>query len=300
MTAFRGLIAYPVTPFNPDGGVNHAELRRLLADLAASPVDAITVLGSSGSFAYLNAAERRDVIRCAVETVGEVAPSMPVYAGVSAVATAELLENVADAVAAGVNGLLVSTVSYVPLDDAEVAHQCRLVAAASDRPICLYSNPGTTSFSFSLELVAELAQEPTIVAVKESTADTSAFQARYAALRSMVPEGFSHGMSGDVLIAGTDFAADAWHSGPASVLPAHYANLRAALVDGDLAAAGRHRDDIAPLLREFNGLRKLSNLYALGRAAGIDTGEPRLPLLPIPGSNQRDLARLLEGLAEPL
>lgn len=300
MSAFRGLVAYPVTPFDATGAVNHAELRRHLAALAVSGVDAIAVLGSSGSFAYLDADERAAVIATAVDAVGGANPELPVHAGVSAVSTDELMRHVEAAVAAGVDGLLLSTVSYVPLDDDEVATQCRLVAGASATPICLYSNPGTTNFSFSLDLIAELAAEPTIVAVKESAPDVATYVQRHEALASRVPAGFSHGMSGDVLIAEAGFAADAWHSGPASVLPAHYAALRAALVAGEVAEAARLRDELAPLMREFTGLRKLSNLYALARAAGIDTGEPRRPLLPIPGSNQRDITRLLGGLTDPL
>jgi len=300
MTAFRGLIAYPVTPFDDSGAVDHAELGRLLASLAVSGVDAITVLGSSGSFAYLDARERSGVVRTAVEAVKTANPSLPLYAGVSAVATRELLENVADAVEAGVDGLLVSTVSYVPLTEDEVAHQCRKVAAASDLPVCLYSNPITTSFSFPLELIAELSGEPTIQAVKESAPDAASFARRHAKLSGMVSGDFSHGLSGDALIAEAGFAGDAWHSGPASVLPHHFKALRDAVEAGDPAHAAALRDELAPLLHEFNGLRKLSNLYALARAAGIDAGEPRPPLLPIPGSNRRDLARLLEGLTEPL
>ncbi|MBM6621726.1 dihydrodipicolinate synthase family protein [Micrococcaceae bacterium RIT802] len=300
MSAFTGLVAYPVTPFDESGAVNHAELRRHLASLAVSGVDAIAVLGSSGSFAYLDAAERAAVIATAVDAVRGADPALPLYAGVSAVSTTELMGHVEAAVAAGVDGLLLSTVSYVPLDDDEVAAQCRLVAAASDTPICLYSNPGTTNFSFSLDLIAELAAEPTITAVKESAPDYATFGERHAALAARVPAGFSHGMSGDALIAEAGFAADAWHSGPASVLPAHYAALRAALVDGETSEAARLRDELAPLMREFTGLRKLSNLYALARAAGIDSGEPRRPLLPIPGSSRRDLARLIGELAEPL
>ncbi|WP_417215437.1 dihydrodipicolinate synthase family protein [Arthrobacter sp.] len=300
MSAFTGLVAYPVTPFDDSGAVDHAELRRHLASLAVSGVDAIAVLGSSGSFAYLDGAERAAVIATAVDAVRTANPALPVHAGVSAVSTTELMGHVEAAVSAGVDGLLLSTVSYVPLDDDEVATQCRLVAGASETPICLYSNPGTTNFDFSLDLIAELAAEPTITAVKESAPDIATFIERHEALAPRVPEGFSHGMSGDALIAEAGFAADAWHSGPASVLPAHYVALRSALVAGEGAEVARLRDELAPLMHEFTGLRKLSNLYALARAAGIDSGEPRRPLLPIPGSSRRDLARLLGELPEPL
>lgn len=299
MNPFRGLIAYPVTPFHDDGGVNFPELNRHVSAVAGSPVDAITVLGSSGNFAYLDRAERRDVITASVEAAKAVRPDVPVCAGVSAVGTRELLQNIDDAVAAGVDGLLVSTVSYYPLTDEEVAAQCVAAARQSALPMCLYSNPRTTQFSFGLELVAELAAEPTIVAVKESAPDADVFRERYEELRRMLPaeaSDFSHGMSGDALIADAGFAADAWHGGPIAVLPAHYRLLRDALETGDQAATDAARAVLAPLMSYFGTLRPLSNLYGLARAAGIDAGDPRLPLQPLPGSSRRELARLLEGI----
>ncbi len=299
MNPFRGLIAYPVTPFHDDGTVNFPELARHVSAVAESPVDAITVLGSSGNFAYLNRAERRDVITAAVEAAKAVRPGLPVCAGVSAVGTRELLQNIDDAAAAGVDGLLVSTVSYYPLTDEEVAAQCVAAARQSALPVCLYSNPRTTQFSFSLELVAELAVEPNIVAVKESAADAEVFRTRYEQLRRVLPaeaSDFSHGMSGDALIADAGFAADAWHGGPIAVLPVHYRLLRDALESGDEEATAAARTVLAPLMGYFGTLRPLSNLYGLARAAGIDAGDPRLPLQPLPGSSLRELARLLEGI----
>jgi 4-hydroxy-tetrahydrodipicolinate synthase len=82
-------------------------------------------------------------------------------------------------------------------------------------------------------------------------------------------------------------------------LPHHYRLLRDALVAGDAGKLAEARQVLAPLLNYFNSLRKLSNLYALARAAGVDAGDPRRPLLPLPGSSQRELARLLDALPDP-
>ena len=62
--------------------------------------------------------------------------------------------------------LLLAPVSYTPLRDAEVFQHYRAVAGASDLPLCIYNNPGTTHFNFSLELLQRLADIPTIKAVK--------------------------------------------------------------------------------------------------------------------------------------
>ena len=55
------------------------------------------------------------------------------------------------------------------------------------------------------------------------------------------------------------------------------------------------RSRLVPVVQAVQRLRKLSGLHALGRACGVDAGDPRRPLLPIPGSEQRDLARLAEA-----
>ncbi|GAB3525275.1 dihydrodipicolinate synthase family protein [Arthrobacter monumenti] len=293
---FTGVIAYPVTPFTASGEVNLNELRRMISSLAASSVDAIAVLGSSGSFAYLDRAERSAVVGAAVEEAAAVNPKLPVYAGVSAVSTREILASAADAEDAGVAGLVVSAVSYVPLTIEEVATQSRTLAERTDLPICLYNNPSTTQFDFPVELVAELATVANIVALKDPGTSREAYDERLAALREVTPREFSLGMSGDTSIVDNAVAADAWHSGPAALLPEHYVRLRRALIADDAAEFSSCREVLTPVIHALAAQRKLSSLHSLARACGWDAGDPRLPLLPVPGSQQRELARLIDLL----
>ncbi|WP_247829007.1 dihydrodipicolinate synthase family protein [Arthrobacter antioxidans] len=290
---FTGLIAYPLTPFLPDGSVSFADLRGLVEGLASSGVDAVTVLGSSGSFAYLDRGERARVARTAIDALDG---RLPVAVGISSVGTREVLEAATDAQAAGASGLVLSPVSYVPLTDDEVLAQVRAVDEATDLPICLYNNPGTTQFDYSLQVVAELSSLPDVVAFKDTAADAVTFNARYAELARLVPAPFSHGVSGDLLMMTGEVAADAWHSGPAALLPAYYSRLRAAVVAGDRAETERVRHVLVPLVDHVAGLRRISGLHLLARACGIAAGDPRPPLLPSPGSELRDLGRLLDLL----
>ena len=47
-SASHGIIAYPITPFGPDGDVDTATLAALLEKLIAAGVRAIAPLGSNG------------------------------------------------------------------------------------------------------------------------------------------------------------------------------------------------------------------------------------------------------------
>ncbi|MHA7208029.1 dihydrodipicolinate synthase family protein [Arthrobacter sp. MDT1-65] len=290
---FTGLIAYPITPFAADGSVAQDDLRALVDGLATSGVDAVTMLGSSGSFAYLDRSERALVARTAIEAVDR---RLPVAVGISSVGTREVLDAAVDAQAAGADGLVLSPVSYVPLTDDEVLAQVRAVCAVTDLPVCLYNNPGTTQFDYSLRVVAELSALPQVVAFKDTAADAATFNARHAELAPLVPDGFSHGVSGDLLMMTGEVAADAWHSGPAALLPEYYGRLRAAVVAGDRAGIERVRSVLAPLVDHVAGLRKISGLHLLARACGVAAGDPRPPLLPSPGSELRELGRLLDLL----
>lgn len=290
---FTGLIAYPLTPFDTDGAVSHEDLHGLADGLASSGVDAITVLGSSGSFAYLDRSERSRVACTAIEAVDG---RLPVAVGISSVGTREVLDAAVDAQAAGAAGLVLSPVSYVPLTDDEVMAQVRSVCAATDLPVCLYNNPGTTQFDYSLQVVAELSSFPEVVAFKDTAADAATYNARLADLAALTTGPFSHGVSGDLLMMTGEVAADAWHSGPAALLPRYYALLRNAVVAGDRTEIDRIRHVLAPLVDHVAGLRKISGLHLLARACGVAAGDPRPPLLPSPGSELRGLGRLLDLL----
>ncbi|WP_019483803.1 dihydrodipicolinate synthase family protein [Arthrobacter sp. TB 23] len=291
---FNGLIAYPVTPFHGNGDINFPALASLVSSLASSGVDAIAVLGSSGSFAYLSAAERSQVASTAVDAAQE--SGVPVVVGISSVGTREVLDAARDAERAGASGVVLSPVSYVPLNNDEVATQTAAVCEVTSLPICLYNNPGTTQFHYDLELVAELLDLPNVQAFKDTATDVVSFRQRYDRLRSLTSQPFSHGLSGDLLIASGDIAADAWHTGPAALLPRAYTEFRAAVVSGDGARIAESRKLLLPVVQAVLRLRKLSGLHSLAKACGIDAGDPRLPVLPVPGSEQRDLARLIDAL----
>ena len=80
----RGLIAFPITPMDAEGHVDAREFERLLGRLAAAEVDAVCVLGSTGTYAYLSREERRRAVEIAAAALGDRTPLM---AGVGALRT---------------------------------------------------------------------------------------------------------------------------------------------------------------------------------------------------------------------
>ena len=81
---FSGLSAFPLTPANADGVVDSAAFATMLDRLVAAGVDSITVLGSTGTYAYLDRMERSRALAVAVETI---AGRVPLIAGIGALRT---------------------------------------------------------------------------------------------------------------------------------------------------------------------------------------------------------------------
>lgn len=327
---FRGLSAYPLTPLRDD--VLDVEalrtvVRRLVPAGAGSPgagagssagpssdasgglaghaagpvVDSIGALGSTGSYAYLD----REEWTTALRTILAEAGTTPVVAGIGALRTREAVARARTAEQLGAAGLLLAPVSYQPLRDSEVLGLFTAVAEAVDLPICIYDNPGTTGFRFSLDLYARLARIPGVAAVKIPPTDgTDAPPAqRLARIRESVGEGFAIGISGDAAAAAHLAAgADAWHSVVAGLFP-HLARrlidaaqpdtVQSDAVQSD-AAPPAELDVLWPLLAAHGSVRVMAAAAAqLGLVAADCLPHP---LLPLDGADRDAVAAAVRSL----
>lgn len=138
---FRGLSAFPLTPANADGVVDTEAFAIMIDRLAAAGVDSIAVLGSTGTYAFLDRSERSRALAAAVETV---AGDVPLIAGIGAMRTSWVKELARDAERLGADGLLLAPVSYAPLTQDEVFAHFDATAAATGLRICIDNNPSTT------------------------------------------------------------------------------------------------------------------------------------------------------------
>jgi 4-hydroxy-tetrahydrodipicolinate synthase len=217
--------------------------------------------------------------------------------GVGALRTDDAQDLVRDAKAAGADGLLLAPVSYTPLTEAEVFQHFVAVARATDLPLCIYNNPGTTHFTFSDALVARLAKVPGITAVKNPAPPPAEARARHEALRMRVPGTFAIGYSGDwkapdAVLAG----GDAWYSVVGGLLPLPTLRLIRAAQAGDEAEVARWNARFQPLWELFKELSSLRVMYAAADILGICRTEPPRPILPLSPAAYQRVAAALEML----
>lgn len=291
---FRGLSAFPLTPASPDGVVDTEALARMVERLVAAGVDSISVLGSTGIYAYLDRAERSRALAAAAEAV---AGRVPLIAGVGAVRTSTVVEFVRDAEQMRANGLLLAPVSYTPLTQDEVFAHFAAATTASGLPVCIYNNPSTTHFTFSVELISRLSRLRNIAAIKMPLPANGDFEGEIGQLRSAMRAGMSIGYSGDWGAASALLAsADAWYSVVAGLLPEAALQLARAAMAGDRGRALATDAAFEPLWKLFRAHGSLRVMYLVADQLGLRPGSPPLPIQPLPES----FGKLVEEALQPL
>ncbi|WP_435194869.1 dihydrodipicolinate synthase family protein [Natronomonas sp. EA1] len=163
----HGVVPPTVTAFHEDESLDTeatAAHARFVVDHGATGV---FPLGTNGEFPLVTGDERRAVVECVVDEVGE---EVPVIAGVGAPSTRETVAHAEDAAAVGADGVVVVTPYYYPLDgDAAVAHYERVIEAV-DVPVYVYHIPSKTGNALSLDTVDRLA-EAGVAGIKDSSKD---------------------------------------------------------------------------------------------------------------------------------
>ena len=280
---------YPAisTQFNADGSINFDSNRRMLEALIHDGIDGIIALGTVGENASLSAAEKRAFIKHTVETV---AGRIPVISGCTEHSAKHAAEYAKDVAALGVDGLMLLPAVVYRGTDREVLAHYRHVARATTLPIMIYNNPVSYGVDINLEMTAELAKEPNIVAIKESTTDTR----RLTELQSRFGDRFIVfcGVD-DIALESLLLGADGWISGLTNVFPRESVSLYR------LARAGRLQE-ARELYRWFMPLLRLDTIPTLVQCiklaeelVGRGSEHVRMPRLPLEGEDRAYVQQLL-------
>ena len=157
-----------VTPFDADGGVDLASFRRLASHLVENGSDGLVVTGTTGEAPTLTDEERLGLYEAAVDEVGERAT---VIAGTGTYSTAHSIHLTERAFELGVDGFLVVTPYYNKPPPRGIVEHFKAIAAVSDKPIVAYNIPARVVINVEPETMVELAEIPTVTAVKQANAD---------------------------------------------------------------------------------------------------------------------------------
>jgi len=157
-----------VTPFARDGHVDLDRFRTLASHLVDNGSDGLVVTGTTGESPTLSDDERFSLYEAAVDEVGDRAI---VVAGTGTYSTAHSVHLTARAHELGVHSFLVVTPYYNKPPVRGIVEHFRAIADVSDRPIVAYNIPGRVSLNLETDAIAQLAEIPTVRAVKQANDD---------------------------------------------------------------------------------------------------------------------------------
>lgn len=166
--AFKGIIAYPITPFTENETVDISLFKEQVEQLIINNADAIAPLGSTGVLPYLDRTEKQLIVKATIE---QVAGRVPVLVGVSNLTTKETIEDAIYAESAGAQAVMIIPMSYWKLTDDEIYDHYKKVADQINIPIMAYNNPATGGVDMSPQLLKRLLGIPNVTMIKESTGD---------------------------------------------------------------------------------------------------------------------------------
>jgi 4-hydroxy-tetrahydrodipicolinate synthase len=156
------------TPFRSDGSIDFHRFAALAHHLVDNGSDGLVVAGTTGEAPTLSDDERLELFRVALGAVGDRAT---VIAGTGTYSTAHSVHLTRKAHELGVHGFLVVTPYYNKPPPRGIVAHFKAIAEVSDRPIVVYNIPARVVINIEPETMIELAEIPTVRAVKQANDD---------------------------------------------------------------------------------------------------------------------------------
>lgn len=276
-----------VTPFQEDGAVDFDAFQELARHLVDHGSDGLVVAGTTGESPTLSDGERLDLIRSAVEAVGDRAT---VVAGTGTYATAHSVHLTEQAHDLGADAFLIVTPYYNRPPQRGIVAHFEAIARASDRTLVVYNIPSRVVVNIAPDTISRLAEIETVKAVKQANDDLA--QARhivatgldlYAGDDNLVQCFLEAGGVGGVCV----------HT---HVVGTRVAEQVQAMQDGDIARAREIDAELEPV---YQLLKVQTNPIAIKAALtllGHRVGGHRLPLVPADPAEVERVRDCLERL----
>jgi len=164
-----GVLTAIVTPFDSEGRVDEAALRRLVRWQIEEGVAGLVPCGTTGEGATLDPAEHELVVRIVVEEAKKSTRRVQIVAGAGTNDTRRTVALARRCRRAGADSLLVVTPYYNKPTQAGMRDYFREIADAVDLPIVVYNVPGRTGVNLLPDTVLRIAEDPRFAGVKEAS-----------------------------------------------------------------------------------------------------------------------------------
>lgn len=286
---FGKIITAMVTPLDTNRDIDFPATEKLIEHLIANGSDGLVVAGTTGESPTLTAAEKLALFKFTAEKVNG---RIPVIAGTGSNDTRTSIALTKQAEEAGVDGIMLVTPYYNKPAQEGLFQHFKAIAEATRLPVMLYNIPGRSAVNMAPETIIRLAAVDNIVSVKEASGNLDAA----SMIIEETPADFTV-YSGDdgLTLPLMAIGADGIVSVASHIIGNEMQEMVANFTAGNIKqAAAQHRK----LLPVMNALFAAPNPVPVKTALqlmGIQTGEVRLPMIPLNEEETATLRQLLEA-----
>jgi 4-hydroxy-tetrahydrodipicolinate synthase len=274
-----------VTPFDKDGAVDYDRFRALARHVIESGADGLVVAATTGESPTLTDEERLELWAASVDEVGERAT---VVASTGTYSTTHSVHLTEQAHELGVDGFLVVTPYYNKPPPRGIVEHFKAIAAASDKPIIVYNIPQRVVVNIEPDTMIELAEIPTVKAVKQATEELDQAQRivdetdldLYAGSDHLVYPFLEVGGMGGVIVHG-------------NLVPGRVKEMIRFYKEGDVETARTIDEELKPLVDVLGVTINPIPVKAALNLLGHEVGGLRLPLVE---ASEEELTAIRSGL----
>lgn len=250
--AMKGIVPPIITPLKDIDTLDVEGLERLIEHILKGGVAGLFVLGTTGEFSSLSYRLRRELVE---RVCRQVSKRVPVLVGITDTALIESLNLANFAAECGAEALVAAPPYYYGTAQPELIEYFEALAKRVPLPLYLYNMPVHTKVMIDPNTVRKIAEMPSVVGLKDSSANMAYFRAVQYALRDkpdfqlyvgpeeMMPDAVLLGATGGV-------------NGGANMFPELYVDLYQAAVEKDF-------DKIKSLQEQVMQISSL--IYTVGR-----------------------------------
>lgn len=273
---FRGVYVAMYSAYDDNGEVCTERVKKLARYYVGKGIKGLYVCGSSGEGVLQTEAERKQILEAVME---EVKGELTVIVHIGANSTPESIRLAKHAEEVGADAVSSIPGVYYGLSPQMVKAHWQGMIDASNLPFIIYHIPQTTRFNLPLDLFKEMAQQEKVIGLKcssESTFELQQFKA-HGGEDFLIFNG-----PDEQFIAGRAIGADGGIGGTYGVMPELFVALDEYMTNGELEKAKTLQNEVNEIIKD---LLSVGSLYGAAKyilsLRGVETGSPRLPLLPI-------------------
>lgn len=250
-TPLTGIIVPLITPLSGPNSLDDGGLYNLLEHVVSGGVSAVFLLGTTGEAQNLRYELRMELIK---KTCKQVASRVPVLVGITDTCIDESARLASYAAQCGASAAVAAPPYYYVPGQVELVQYYKTLASSIDLPLYLYNMPSHVKIYIEYPTVLELAEDPKIIGLKDSSTNAVYFQKLLYAFKDKPFTLFvgPEEMTAETVLMGGHGGVN----GGANIYPELYVSLYEAAVNKDFDTIRK----LQPIVMEIS-----NSLYTIGR-----------------------------------